>query len=474
MRQKVERKNGGFTLVEILIAITILGIIIVPFMHSFVTASRTNAKAKKLQNATALGTNLMEEIKANSIEELAFQFNYPVKNDEEGNAAGSRFDIMDASSFNSVEEVILDGEEYKSVLKYQKSASGGDNRQYVTSSVLYEGYDPGSSEEYEYLGQSLGKYYFVMRGATSGTGTYDALITMDANAYKTVDDKGYNDQSTPVIGSVDVLQDAFWVQTADMDETYVKKILKEEYGKSDNDALDLLPILRDNNPSNGEMKRCITVDIQKEGTITKVYVTYTYTVYNFEGTSKSVSTEPDLRYTNAESPGYDLRSIYLFYVPNYASNSIGSPVKDQIIVNNPYNVEADLYVVKQKQSSFNTYTYEMLEDTYYCEVSVREDAGSFNISTHNGALSLRTNLNKNIYDENRTLINKYSLIYENKECTQRALSDSAKRILNATSLNAEIVKDRIYDVTVAVYEEGQAAENFSGEPVAVITGSKDN
>ena len=54
MKQIKERKNSGFTLVELLIAITILGIIVGPFMHSFVTASRTNAKAQQIQNATLL------------------------------------------------------------------------------------------------------------------------------------------------------------------------------------------------------------------------------------------------------------------------------------------------------------------------------------------------------------------------------------------------------------------------------------
>lgn len=36
--------NEGFSLVELLIAIVILSIIVVPLLHSFVTSARTNAK----------------------------------------------------------------------------------------------------------------------------------------------------------------------------------------------------------------------------------------------------------------------------------------------------------------------------------------------------------------------------------------------------------------------------------------------
>lgn len=469
MRQKKERKNGGFTLVEILVAITILGIIVVPFMHSFVTASRTNAKAKKLQNATALGANLMEEIKANSMEELAFQFNYPTRYDDDGNPAGSRFEIVDASSYQSVGEVRWNGTKYENVLKYQKNANGQDNRANVTASVLYEEYDPGSSEKYEYLGQDSGKYYFVMRGATSGTGIYDALITMDANTYKTVDSQGYNDQTTPVIDSVDVRQDAFYVQESEDLELY-KKVSGETEDQT---------ALVDGDLTNDELKRTIVLDIEKVNERVNVYVTYQYEIYDHTTHRCNPVVEDDklgktLIYTNEESPGYSLRNIYLFYLPNYACNSVGSPVKDQIVINNPNNVEADLYLVKQKQSSFNTYLYEMKETTYYCEVSIMEDVGSFYTGTHKGALKIRTNLNENIYNEKTNLINKYKLVYGNKGGTQNAYDTDAKRILDEKPLDGSKVKDRVYDVTIEIYEAGQAEEQFSDSPIAVLTGSKDH
>ena len=465
MRQKTNKKNGGFTLVEILIAITILGIIVVPFMHSFVTASRTNAKSKKLQNATALASNLMEEIKANSIEDLAFQFNYPVRGD-----GTTRFDIIDADAFMTdgvarAEEVLLKNGAYESPVKYNASLDPKN----VTASVLYEAYQTGDSEEYEYLGQASGKYYFMMKGVTSGTGTYDALVTMDATAYKTnslVESlKGHNDKVSPVIDSLDVRKDAFYVP--DEDELIEGAAVKIAEGTGVDSTT-----LHDGNLTNGELKRTITITIEKEGSVTTVTRRLQWVVKNGSLAGKTYD-ESLTFYSNAESPGYDLRSIYVFYTPNYASSAYGSSVADEFIINNPDNVDTELYIVKQKYSSFNTSEYKAKESAYYCKVFVNENVGSYTPSTHKAHIALRTNLVENIYDENVALYYKYDLTYNNMEGSQPNPT-SSRVMLDEKSLDAERVRDRIYEVTVAVYEEGQADEDFSGSPVAVITGSKDN
>lgn len=66
----INRPNAGFSLVELLVAITILLIVVVPILHSFVTAARTNAKSKKVMQATSTAQNIMEELKAYSLEKL--------------------------------------------------------------------------------------------------------------------------------------------------------------------------------------------------------------------------------------------------------------------------------------------------------------------------------------------------------------------------------------------------------------------
>ena len=66
--------NAGFSLVELLIAIVILSIIVVPLLHSFVTSARTSAKARNTMHATAIAEDAMEEFEAYTIEEMAERY----------------------------------------------------------------------------------------------------------------------------------------------------------------------------------------------------------------------------------------------------------------------------------------------------------------------------------------------------------------------------------------------------------------
>ena len=63
------QSNKGFTLVEVLVAILVLSIILVPLLSAFVVSANTNAKARRTLRATTLAQNVMEELKAYSLEE---------------------------------------------------------------------------------------------------------------------------------------------------------------------------------------------------------------------------------------------------------------------------------------------------------------------------------------------------------------------------------------------------------------------
>lgn len=70
IKHNKKNQNAGFSLIELLVAITILLIVTIPILHSFITASKTNAKAKKIMQATSTAQNIMEELKAYTLEEL--------------------------------------------------------------------------------------------------------------------------------------------------------------------------------------------------------------------------------------------------------------------------------------------------------------------------------------------------------------------------------------------------------------------
>lgn len=67
--------NKGFSLVELIICVAILGIAVVPLIQTFGNAAKTNGKAQKLQNATSLAESIMEEVKSNSIDSLGAAYN---------------------------------------------------------------------------------------------------------------------------------------------------------------------------------------------------------------------------------------------------------------------------------------------------------------------------------------------------------------------------------------------------------------
>lgn len=62
--------NNGFSLVELLVAVAILSVVVVPIMKSFTTSAITSAKAQSMQNATSLAEKQMEIVKTKTIKQL--------------------------------------------------------------------------------------------------------------------------------------------------------------------------------------------------------------------------------------------------------------------------------------------------------------------------------------------------------------------------------------------------------------------
>ena len=73
-RKKKQLNNGGFSLLEVLVAMVILAIVSIPLLHSFVTTARTNAKAKVLMKATDVAENTVETFKNQDVETLIAQY----------------------------------------------------------------------------------------------------------------------------------------------------------------------------------------------------------------------------------------------------------------------------------------------------------------------------------------------------------------------------------------------------------------
>ena len=73
IRERAVKDNKGLTLMEIVVAVALFAIIIVPVMTSFVTSMRVNQKSRKLMIASDLGQAIMEGFADKSYSEIKTQ-----------------------------------------------------------------------------------------------------------------------------------------------------------------------------------------------------------------------------------------------------------------------------------------------------------------------------------------------------------------------------------------------------------------
>lgn len=73
-RQNFQINNKGVTLVELIIAVAILGIVVTPLLHAFITSTKINASARDTLEETTLAENIMEEFNDASIEDMVTKY----------------------------------------------------------------------------------------------------------------------------------------------------------------------------------------------------------------------------------------------------------------------------------------------------------------------------------------------------------------------------------------------------------------
>lgn len=142
--------NAGFSLVELLIAVVILAIIVIPLLRMFVTSTKINVKSRQMLRATTVAQDIMEGLKAYTLEEVKTQFTPPT-----GTSGGSYF--IPTEGFY--------------VLNASMIQAGGGVRE-ITELEKENPNDP----DHEI-------YYFGIKNLKMQGGEYDALIKLDASTY---------------------------------------------------------------------------------------------------------------------------------------------------------------------------------------------------------------------------------------------------------------------------------------------------
>ncbi len=109
-----KNSNSGFSLVELIIVVSILAIAAVPLMKSLGMASKTNAKAQSIQNATSLGESIMEEMKSTPIDVIMSDH-------------GASFDASGIMTFTLNGQTATQGETFDVTVTIDKSKYSGSD-----------------------------------------------------------------------------------------------------------------------------------------------------------------------------------------------------------------------------------------------------------------------------------------------------------------------------------------------------------
>ncbi|MEG1461192.1 MAG: prepilin-type N-terminal cleavage/methylation domain-containing protein, partial [Oscillospiraceae bacterium] len=146
MKTKPKIDNRGMTLVELLVAVVILGIIVVPLLHTIVTGATTERKSRVAGEATATAQDILETIEASDAERI----------------------LADAGT-------VAAGAQY-----YTKSADGTFTAHGTSAPV-----------------NAAKEYYIGIENIKNGSSTFDALVTLNASGGV------YNDNKVTVSNPMD-------------------------------------------------------------------------------------------------------------------------------------------------------------------------------------------------------------------------------------------------------------------------------
>lgn len=290
-RMRKKNSNQGFTLVEVLVAVIVLAVVVIPLLNSFLTASRANAKAKKLMDATTAAQNVFEELKGEKLDDFIAVY------------TETKEKIMKSDGTNP-----------------QLDAKGKEMYRHIIPVKT----DPG-------------KYQ-----VTVDQRTFLARVTIDPLEYttkqgETVQNSDYNSQLFSTISKMSPSSNAFFFpeSSADFENTAAAAL-----------AADQLPESIENMKK--EMSRTITIDIEYNAANKLCEAFGTYTYYDTLGGSFS----PVIRekfYSNNTALTNTLTNIFVCFLPMYSQSGTKLAPKEKIIINNPMNYPVNVYIAKQTE-----------------------------------------------------------------------------------------------------------------------------
>lgn len=469
---KAFRDDSGASLLELIIAVTILAIVTAPLLNTFIVSAKLNAKAKTMGLETDAITSIYEKIKGTDASE-----------------------IVSANSDRSV-----DSKQVANIKKlFQADNATIIPKVETTSDGLYK--------------QVCRQVDINLTGVASGNQPndrrFDAQVSMTAvptdsdqiiTTSEYTDQDILNDNNNP--RAVQMSFNNVWLQpsdTSDPDEI-INSVLPKKYNLDDSISEDTID--KDRDPKGQYVKnnqRLITVNLESttssDGTVKVTpIITYRYDVEwvqydeasgklvtkkiyasNDSETKASDSEETavftkkldQFTYKDAGEKNHHFFDVIIFYKPYYqAVTNTGQ--NDMINVENEGNLEGDLFLVKEKPDDTKTSSgiirlYENHPtDPQHFNLRVHTNMG---LQKSSDLLHGKTKLSGGTF----TFLKIYNSTGSYHQLEDLTNTDPKYTI---TSLIKEEAIDHIYKYTIKIYESGGIAAGKN--PVCTFSGIKVN
>ncbi|MDO4188193.1 MAG: type II secretion system protein [Lachnospiraceae bacterium] len=307
---KFNKDNRGFSIVELIVAVSILAVVFIPVLKNFTMGALTNAKAQKMQNVTSVAEKMMEEVKGDSIEKL---YDDAVASEDIMFLSGA-----DATDYLSGGEHSSDSADYDEppyVIVYDKAIATQGTTYKVCVKIDHASYAIGSAPDASRINTvKLPQLYDVKDSKDHAVLSWE-MSEYDFNAFNNLADENTREEST---------------------NSSIKNIIKD----------------------NGIKTTTITLDDASGGTV-DISCNVTYTTGN---SSYSKALEYDVYSGNLKNLDVDEENnggphIYLFYKMAAIDNSEYMPHEVISVVDNTTAGVHNVYLMLQNNGYINDLRY---------------------------------------------------------------------------------------------------------------------
>lgn len=493
-------KDAGFSLLELLIAVVILAIIVIPLLNLFLSSNRLNIKSRQTLRATTAAQDIMEGLKAYNLEEIKAQFADPASGfyvidsrmikggvQEEGTLEADGLYVfsmkelnMQGSKFDA--KIVMDGRGYMSSVPAGTAMK--DHDAHLVS--------PTGSETYKFNDAALAD----ARSIDKKNGTFVESDKIRQAVMESV--FAHGGMSTAIKANLK----ASGVADAELDT---------KYGELRDPSKPNMVCYRNAATFFDKVSRTITVTLSDssetdEDGIKKVAMTVDQT-YTFDydshydpatgtWTGGHVETQGDMgsgimvkdmpcgnipRIVDAVTGDQEI-NVNLFYYPLYGSST---KVEDTIIIKNGTTAKLNLLIAKQRYDTGNPSDPDYLMDSklklaekdYRVNVEVQAGSGS---PLTNDQFTLKTNLGLNLVGKKflgseaieipeQFKVNGTNMNLSGGSNMNIYTLDGVRSPMGKPALPGEAT-ELIYDVEVSVYEEGAAAKGFPDDMRMIVIG----